>query len=145
MARLRPSSEIAAEIKRIRQEGYSNQGAFADALGTSQPRLSAWENADDDYVFDLATLERIAKAGGVPMAVFYVEEPSEAKPLTAQDVARLRDEVRSLRDQAEGVLATLEEALNGKPKKGGRVPKREAAPVVPGTARERLGKKQKRA
>lgn len=110
MHRLLPAPKIAAEIRRIRECRAETQAAFAKTCGTSQSRLSEWERAKSGYRFEPETLEKVARAGGVPVSVFY--EPTEAgAPLTALDIARLRDQVRGIVEEAGDVLAALDAAL----------------------------------
>jgi transcriptional regulator with XRE-family HTH domain len=130
--------------ERLRElRGPLSLAAFAEKVGKpgQGPQFGKYEAGKIPPNLD--TLAAVAKAMGVPLSVFYVEEPTTAQPLTTQDVVRLRDQVRELRDTADGVLAALEGALNGGAPV--RTPKRKTAPIAPGTARERLGKKRKRA
>jgi transcriptional regulator with XRE-family HTH domain len=144
MPKLLPPNELGTSIRDLRKRLGLTQAEFAERLGLKLPggqtQVSGWE-AGRGIAPD--TLENIAEKCGVPLSVFYEEEPTTAQPLTTQDVVRLRDQVRELRDTADGVLAALEGALNGGTP--ARTPKRKTAPIAPGTARERLGKKRKRA
>lgn len=115
MSNWRTNKEIGAYVADLRSSRGWSQQRFAEEVGLpgSQARVGLWERGKERPPYDV--LVRIAGLADAPVSVFYCEEPTEATPLTTQDVARLRDEVRTLRDTAEGVLADLEAALNGRP------------------------------
>lgn len=105
--------DLGRRIKELRGElTLAELAALAGKPGQG-PQIGRYEKGKVPPSLD--TLAAIARARGVPLAVFYEEEPTETRPLTTQDVARLRDEMRSLQEKAGGVLATLEAALNGRP------------------------------
>jgi len=102
---------IGQEIRRLR--GKKSQAAFAELLGLKAPggqtQVSGWEGgsrASDE------TLEKIAGLAGVPISLFYEEEVTSDRPLTTQEVVRLRDQVREMKARTDEVLAVLEEALS---------------------------------
>jgi transcriptional regulator with XRE-family HTH domain len=144
MPKLLPSKELGTIIRDLRKRLGLTQAEFAERLELKLPggqtQVSGWE-AGRGIALD--TLEKIAEKCGVPLSVFYVEEPTTAQPLTTQDVVRLRDQVRELRDTADGMLAALEGALNG----GAPVlqPKRDVAPVAPGEPPAARAKRKRRA
>lgn len=110
MERLRPASEIAEEIRRIRKNHFRTQGRFAEALGSTQQMVSAWEQADDDYQFTLETLQRVAATGRVPLSVFFEDDGAVGNDFTAlHPAARECPELEEVWVEEIRRIAALEE------------------------------------
>lgn len=95
-------AKIAAEIRRLRRRmGKTQVEACIEVFGTpdTQPYWSRWERAL--YIPQVASLEKIARWGGVSLDVFGVL-PEEG-PISASDLEEARELLR--RAQAPGIDA----------------------------------------
>lgn len=89
-----------------------SQAAFALRLNTKQPAVSEWEHAGDNYRFVMATLEKIAKEGGVPVSVFFRDDEAG---LQISEISYLREQAQQVGSVLAEMLSVLDRALGIEP------------------------------
>lgn len=102
-------------IRRLRRQAGVTQGALADAAGTSQPTIAAYEGGRKSPT--LETLRRLASAVGLEVAVAFhppaTREDRRSLFLHAAIAERLREHPEAALQKARANLDRMQEANPG--------------------------------
>ena len=100
------------EVRRLRERAGLTQAALAEAAGTSQPAIAAYESGRKSPT--LATLRRMAKAVGLETSVEFhsalTREERRSLFLHEAMARRLAEDPEGVRDRARRTLARMIQA-----------------------------------